>query len=140
MKKSIASKLKFFLSLLLLFSCNNDENRCESTINCTTLLLPILINVNHENGEPAALDEYYAINLVTNKIYDFQNPEDDKARRETGSYLLISDAEIEEIPFDGAPFVFIGKINGKEVIKESYVVGKDCCHIFLISGDREIVI
>jgi hypothetical protein len=37
-------------------------------------------------------------------------------------------------------FWFVGYINGKEVIKEKYLIMADRCHVQMIDGKSEIII
>ena len=54
---------------------------------------------------------------------------------------MIGDNDREHIPiFKPTKLRFQGYVDNREVIKADYMVSFNCCHIGLVSGERELVV
>ena len=124
-------------SLLLFISCE-EENEDNCTVNriCTDIFSTVTIQVTDQNGEPVILDNYYTF-FDQRKRFDFT---DSSFLLGEGVYVVATDNEMPDINFDGTNAVFVGQINGDNVVEEPLILGKDCCHIELVQGKTEIQI
>lgn len=132
-----------FTPLFIAFtSCHNEEEavpeECLQSVACTNILMSFSVSVKTQDNEPVALDEYYSENLLTGQKFNFQDTEYDSIRRKLGSYPLLSDVQYDNVKYQGSPIEFVGKIDGQTVVRAAFLIGKDCCHINLISGDTKI--
>ena len=57
---------------------------------------------------------------------------------QNGRYPIMDDAGLENN--ERINIQFKGFLNGQEVVTENYTVASDCCHVFLVSGNTEIVL
>ena len=57
-----------------------------------------------------------------------------------GTYIVLTDSEINEVSKDGSSFIFRGFIGGIEIVNEAYQIGHDCCHIKLLAGNTGITL
>ena len=57
-----------------------------------------------------------------------------------GIYPLISDAHRIQYQNKTTTLTFKGYINDELVVNQEFKVGADCCHVSLITGNREIVL
>ncbi len=54
-------------------------------------------------------------------------------------YPVVSDGQIPK-PTDSLAVEFFGEINDVVVVRETFVVGHDCCHIFKLRGKDSVVL
>ncbi|WP_375578827.1 hypothetical protein ABWH96_17655 [Marivirga tractuosa] len=136
--KSLQVLLAFMA--LTFFSCeedavNNDDCNLESRI-CTEEFRLILLEITTPQGEPVVLDDFYTF-LDSRKKFEFDL---DDFQLGSGTYPVITDAELEELNREGTTFIFVGEKDGKNLVEHQMVIGHDCCHVQLIEGDNKIVI
>ncbi len=128
-------------SLILFTSCNNDDNEDSKTecsdVFCTLEFRSILINIKDSDGNIVKLDKSEVIDLKSKKIIidEIYN-----GQTSTESYLLYNDQFQNEITNKERELIFKGYINDNEVINSNYVVASDCCHVFLVSGNLDLII
>nr|WKN37512.1 hypothetical protein K4G66_02160 [Tunicatimonas sp. TK19036] len=128
-----------FLPLFLwsiLVGCREDESEsltyCSGVV-CTSELRSVTVSVVNSQEEPVALDRFFILNLANHHPYYFPNPAHDLTIENDGFYSVMSDKYIEEIDSEGTPLLLIGFKDDEVVIREQYDVGRDCCHVYLIS-------
>lgn len=134
-----------FLLILLAFSCSDRSDdviadECTEPIGCTFELRTISITIKNQAGDPYKLDEYYIVKLATGKEIDTKYSADIALQQKFGSYPLLGDSHMKDTNKAGQEFIFTGKKKGKVVIRKSYLIGHNCCHIELKKGDTELVI
>ena len=56
------------------------------------------------------------------------------------SIFLVACHDKDEPTQQDCTITFKGYISNEEVINEEFVVGADCCHVSLISGNTEIIL
>ncbi|MBK6266225.1 hypothetical protein JKA74_14360 [Marivirga sp. S37H4] len=127
----------FLIPLIFLVSCKEEEeDNCAESIVCSDVFISISVNIKDSDGEAVVLDEFYTFIDSRTKIEldrsDFQI--------EKGIYPVATDANEDLIDFEGTNVVFVGKMDGENVIEHPMIIGKDCCHIKLIQGEEEIII
>jgi hypothetical protein len=134
--------LNVMLLPFLLFaqiSCNNDNDSnspCEDVF-CTLDFRTIIVIVKDQNENPVALDSFQVIDLENgNDITILLSPSNFITAQQTGKYPLVNDGSIDEN--QEKQVQFIGFIENQEVVRNNYVVNKDCCHINLTSGNNEL--
>ncbi len=128
------------ISLFLLFqSCSEKDNECD--VSCTEEYRTIVVNIINSEGEPVALDSFKVVDLRNGR--DLSDEPDDQTfqiMRERGNYPVFSDKYVEDYMQEELQIKFTGFIEDVEVVSEIYKVGADCCHIYHVSGDLELVV
>jgi hypothetical protein len=59
---------------------------------------------------------------------------------ENGIYVIFNDSYREAFQNISTDLKFIGVKDSKEVVSADFIVGADCCHVKLISGNRNIIV
>lgn len=125
------------LLFLLVYSCGEkapDEILdCPGNLACTEELRHITYSPM-ENGEPVMLDHYYIKNLDNGQIYQ-SNP---AVIQNEGTYLIVTDLEMDQLRQSGTILRFFGIIDNKIVLETDFKVGKDCCHIVPLGGPYDL--
>ncbi len=108
--------------------------KCMSTSNlCTENYWHIYVSVVHSDGTPVELTDWSVIRVIDSKnmtpLTDGFPP-----------YMLVSDRNKESLFGKDVEVQFQGKVNEKIVVQRNYVIGSDCCHVRLVSGDLKIVL
>ena len=111
------------------------ENPCDPDIMCTMEFRIINLEIRDKAGEAIILDEFYS-EIDGEKI---EIP-DDVYEPNNGIYPVATDGQMDVLDFDGNEVIFYGMLNGKNVVEHKMVIGKDCCHILLVEGEKKITI
>jgi hypothetical protein len=132
---------KISLILMVLFalvasSCKEDDQQNCAAVGCTEEFRTITLTVTDQNGEPVIFDDYYTFIDSRNRF----KIERDTSFLEAGIYPVASDAELNQLSFDGTILTFVGDIDNQNVVEHQMLIGKDCCHISLISGEITVQI
>ena len=123
--------------LFLLFqSCSEKDKECSGV--CTEEYRTIVVEIKDSEGQPVVLDSFKVVELRTGR--DLTIEPGDTYMRERGFYPIFSDRYAREYKQQELQIKFIGNIGGVEVVSEVYKVGADCCHIYYVSGDLELVL
>ena len=130
-----------FLSLILVACNNNDDAEqqdCSEAI-CTHNFVTITVSVKDEAGDAVVLDSFEVLDTATgeNLAKDISAEE---YHNDQGIYPLISDAHRIQYQNKTTTLTFKGYINDELVVNQEFEVGADCCHVSLITGNREIVL
>ncbi|WP_415830520.1 hypothetical protein [Gillisia limnaea] len=134
------SRISLFV-MLLFQSCikGDDVNECPGI--CSEEFRNITVEIKDAEGNPVALDSYRVINTVNgNELSTEINDSEFQYFRENGIYPIFSDLYSEEFRQQEITINFKGYIDEVEVISSNYEVGADCCHVYYISGERELQI
>lgn len=126
------------LAALFLFSfqCNDDRNgSCGRDVICTMDFRSVGITVTDKDGKGVKLDEAYTVRQSTGDVIRDTQPVNDN-----GVYNVLSDNYQKELQNQRDIFTFIGMLNGAEVVRESFTISADCCHIDYVDGNREVTI
>ena len=136
----------FLLSLLsgfFLTACNgifkNDDcNNCEN-VSCTEEFKMIAIDVVDADGNPVVLNDYKITFAKSGDNVSDGDGNDD--RLIYGKYVIATDAMMEDLKCDGTKINFSYSLDGKTYKDETFLIGKDCCHIqWKDSKEQTIVI
>ena len=121
-------------------SCMRDYRHDD--VLCTTEYRMLTVSVKDIHSNPVILSEYFVKKTSTGEIIDFskEDPYMDSINRIQGIYFLSTDGKMDMISRDGTEFEFHGILDSTEIVNEKYIIGKDQCHIFMVSGQTEIVI
>ena len=145
-KKAVSLFPKITLVLISFFivACSKKEGTSEQDCNmvaCTEVFITITVSVKDASGVAIPLDNYEVIvnDSGKNLVEDFNNDEY-QYYKEQGLYPILSDAHRIQLQNSTATITFNGFISENEVVSEEYVVGADCCHVRLISGNTEIIL
>ena len=133
--------------ITLALSCSKGELGSEevqdcSNVNCTEQLAWITLKLIDESGNPVALDRMKVTSMSDGKdLTKTYHPEEWDAARRLGSYAVTGDIDDRYFPkFKHVKLRFQGYIGKRELVKADYVVAFGCCHIGLVSGERELMV
>lgn len=134
-------KTVFKLGILALLailsgSCDDDDDNCV-TVACTEVFVTIEISVVDDSQNPVALDAIIVTDLNSGQDRTIAlSPEEFAYAQSIGVYPLITDGILGDN--EERRLQFKGFQNNEEVISSDYTVATDCCHIALISGERQL--
>ena len=135
-------QLTFVLLLLLLYNCSLcDDNTNDCTnIACTEQFVMITVSIVDQEQNPFILDDYKVTDLDNNIDLTNELKEYYKLYMDDGVYPIFDDRFQQTYQNQEIDLQFIGYVDGQEILNEIYSVGADCCHVYLISGDYEIIV
>lgn len=138
-------KNSFYLCLLILLTGCNEEDvqrteECSAVQVCTEVYMSLILEVKDSQGQPVAFTEYYTTKLTTGQKISYQETNADPARRKLGMYPILTDGDMDQTSLQGADFEFTGIKDGKVLVKKTFKIGHDCCHVKLLSGETMIVV
>jgi hypothetical protein len=116
-------------------SCNHDKhkNNCHD-VACTMIFGAVTIRVTDSDGKPVILNEAYTLREGSNEKITYTG-----TGIENGTYTVIDDSYQKNLVNSTATFYFTGIKDGKEVVKEKFVIGADCCHVSKKEGPESVV-
>lgn len=123
----------FFLGVSVI-ACNDDDSSsagCNGDLVCTEEFRTVVIDILAADGSPASLDEVSVTNLDTDESLTFQWDL-------TPGYAIADDSMLETVDMDGHRIELVGSIAGEEVVRQTFLVGHDCCHVILLEGPTTI--
>lgn len=118
-------------------SCNKHDhhtNPCDGAM-CTAMFVMINTKVTDANGHFVKLDDSYTQRAGNKDVY---RPNQSNLIVDS-SYVVIDDGYLQKMQNQTDTFYFVGLKNGKEVVKEPFVISADCCHVNKQSGKTNIV-
>ncbi|MFD1315623.1 hypothetical protein [Namhaeicola litoreus] len=138
--------MKVYLTILMaimLTTCDNNKEEkidCTDTI-CTMDFRTIAVSLKDNNGNPISLDKFKVTSLDNQKdiTRDLDNFNLEEARK-SGAYPVFGDELREKYQSKEVEVLFEGYIENKKVANLTFLVGADCCHVFLIEGQLEVVL
>jgi len=96
-----------------------------------------VVYVEDSNGSPVVLDSIKVVDITNSRDITLQLDDNQSLR---GFYPIFSDKNAGDYREQQLQIEFSGFIDGLEVVSEIYKVGADCCHVYHISGNLELVI
>lgn len=138
------AKITLILLSFFLLTCS-DKNEpdtevvdCSSTI-CTLNFVTITVSIKDTSDNAVVLDSFEVLDTATgeNLAKDISAEE---YHNDQGIYPLISDAHRIQYQNKTTTLTFKGYINDELVVNQEFEVKADCCHVSLITGNREIVL
>ncbi|WP_379024818.1 hypothetical protein [Parapedobacter deserti] len=134
-----------FITITL--SCSEKELGNEAILNCKSVpctyeLRWIAVKLVDQSENPVALDRMKVTRVADGKdLTKTYHSDEWNTFTRLGSYPVTGDNDHGDIPkFKHTKLRFQGYIGNREVVKGDYVVTFDCCHIALVSGERELVV
>ncbi len=129
---------------LFLLGCNNsdDNNNPEcNNIACTLEFRTITVHIIDDLANPVALDGIKVTisengNDITREISDLEW----QLFRQNGTYPLFGDEYTKDYQNMELEINFKGFINDLQVVSSNFIVGANCCHVILISGNTNLII
>ncbi|MGB3584952.1 MAG: hypothetical protein WBA23_00360 [Tunicatimonas sp.] len=131
------------VAVLICISCTEDEGSEISAVDrcrydnqprlCTSNLAFIPIYLKDQDSNPIALD-HFSVN--GDNYYDENIPSE--TDRNSGRYIIFSDNDAQFIEVGGSKFLFKGMVSDKVIVNETYTVGYNCCHVFLLSENDTV--
>lgn len=125
--------MKMILILLVMIatvSC--DRTSCARNVACTEEFRSIGVNIRAIDGAPVALDMYTVVDGEDELALDAN------VDMERGWHVIFTDAFQSQYENREVTLTLTGYIDGTVVVNQDFVVGADCCHVFLVSGPEEI--
>ncbi len=118
---------------LFAFSCEETEplSDCNTDLICTEIFQTIIFSPVDQNDNAIRLDRYYSQNLDNGNTYDYQATD---LAQSSEVYVVITDAEINQVQSTGTTIRFFGEADGNIVIEQDFVIGHDCCHVMVLDG------
>lgn len=132
------------LIVLLVSNCNDsdveDEPDC-ADIACTQEYRTITVNVKDREGNAVALDRFSVVILPneTDITADWSDNEIELMAK-NGVYPLFSDKYSNTYRNKQIEINFKGYLDDKQVLDANYTVGADCCHVFLVDGETNLIV
>jgi len=123
----------------LLLSCNDETNSDKldcSSISCTFELRSIVLEITDAKGGAVILDDYHSF-IGSRTKFKIDKSSDSRFQ---AFYPVATDSNMDLLEAEGTIVIFVGIIDGKNVVEHQMLIGKDCCHIQLIEGATEIVV
>ncbi len=138
-------KNSFYLCLLILLTGCNEEDvqrteECPTDRACYEVFMSLNLEVKDTKAQPVAFTEYYTTKVVTGQKISYQETNADPARRKLGMYPILNDGDMDQTNLQGEDFEFTGIKDGKVLVKKTFKIGHDCCHVKLLSGETVIVV
>ncbi|MCF2446235.1 hypothetical protein L0657_19920 [Dyadobacter sp. CY345] len=136
----------YFLLILISSNCKKevdeatDPCNCTTAVNCTENYITLVLTVTNTSGQPVDLDDYYTTKISTGEKINLKNAEFDSLRGTMGEYPILADGQKDMTEKCGTDFEFTGIKNGNEIVKRTYKIGHDCCHVKILEGDPNIII
>lgn len=132
------------LIVLLVSNCNDSEVEDQpdcADIACTEEYRTITVNVKDQDGNAVALDRFTVVVLPneTDITSDWSDSEIELMAK-NGVYPLFSDKYSNTYRNKQIEINFKGYIDDKQVLDANYTVGADCCHVFLVDGETNLVV
>ena len=127
--------------MIIFFGCTNDDKSDCSDMACTEVFKTITVSIKNSNGNPIALDRFEVTIFdsgtdITRNV----NETEYELMKQNGVYPLFGDENSEEYENKELKIIFKGFIDSQEIVNSNYNVGADCCHVFLIDGNTELII
>ena len=142
MKATVLIRLTLIiLSTIFLLSCNDSESGCEdilADVICTEQFVSLRVTVKDKNGIPITLDRFEVINMENNVDIALHYNTGSIYIPRCGQYPLASDGDVAYN--ENLHLIFKGYLDDQTVVEINYIVSADCCHIFLVSGNLEIIV
>lgn len=110
-----------------LFGCNtfgNEDDCGDCPGACTFDLRYIIINIQDTDGNPVELAAYNVIIKKTNEELNITFKSSDKGR-----YVIAGDNHMDKLACNGTKVEFNYSLDGVKYNSETFLIGKDCCHI-----------
>ncbi|RTE55066.1 hypothetical protein EHW67_00410 [Arenibacter aquaticus] len=132
------------LIVLLVSNCNDsdveDQPDC-ADIACTQEYRTITVNVKDREGNAVALDMFSVVILPneTDITADWSDNEIELMAK-NGVYPLFSDKYSNTYRNRQIEINFKGYLDDKQVLDANYTVGADCCHVFLVDGETNLIV
>ena len=123
-----------FLLILTFFACSCTQNvaPCPLDIACTEEFRSIGVTILDSAGTPVTLDRYSVFESGNELAIDFN------LGLGEGWHTIFSDTYQMTYQNQEVTITLEGYLGGEMVVNQDYVVGADCCHVFLVSGPEEI--
>jgi hypothetical protein len=129
--------LSFFLLTFLVCDCDRDKKTDCSVAICTDEFRFITILIKHSTDSSAViLTGYKVFRVSDNKDITISND----LNFPPGYYPLVSDSQLALLRNSTVEIEFQGFVQNLLIIKKRFVVGADCCHVSLVSGESVVYI
>jgi len=127
------------LSTVISLSCMRHRH---DDIMCTEEYRMLTVTIKDSQSNPVILSDYFVKKTSTGEIIDFshEDPFMDSINKVQGIYFLCTDGMMGMTSKSGTEFEFHGIMDTTEIVNEKYLIGNDQCHVFLLSGQTNIVI
>ncbi|MFY0673390.1 MAG: hypothetical protein JXQ87_08290 [Bacteroidia bacterium] len=121
-----------FVFSLLFTACDDifDPNDCENCrrVACTEEFKMIAISLVHKDGDAFEVDDYKITYTETGNEVDLNSSNNDELIA-PNTYVIATDAMMDALDCEGTSITFAYNLKDGTNGKESFLVGKDCCHI-----------
>lgn len=135
-------KIRTSICLLLFASfltrCeNHSPSDCTNRV-CTDVFMGISIHIKYRaDDKPVTLTDYKVIRTSDNMDLTRKNP---NPGENNGYYNVVDDSSTGLIRNSLNEVEFQGFIEDQMVVQNRFVIRPDCCHVYLVSGETEVLI
>lgn len=119
-----------FAIFTTLMACSSGDDPVE--VNCTEEFRMIGVKVTGEE-----LTDFYTLRVSTGDTIRFTNGDTYPL---VNWYPILDDSFQPILEGSEEEFLFVGELDGPEVLRETYVIGADQCHIYRQSGPQAIAL
>ncbi len=109
------------------------QKSCEGVM-CTMMFASVMIQVQDASGAAASLDSA----TVSSEKLGISMPA--KPGLSGGSYTIVDDSQVRQLAQRSGTVTFRGYRNGREAVREDFVVKADCCHVSKVSGPDAVTL
>lgn len=115
--------------------------RKKDNMPCNEIFKTLTVTVKNKKGKPVALDKIEVKRLDTNKdITSKLVGSEWVIHQKWGSYPVYNDLFVKQDKGKSLTVNLKGYVNENQIVNTNIVVGADDCHIFYVSGNRNITI
>lgn len=119
----------------------NPKKDCPKDLLCTMDYKMIVIDVKEEEEGYFYLDSVGVFYTDQPDRNFYLKSYEEMITEQSGFGLLLAeDANMMHLEKTGTKLTMAGFKGGKEVFRQNYIVGHDCCHVVLLSGPKEILL
>ena len=122
-------------------SCMSHRHKNDDRL-CTTEYRMLTISIKDINAKPVQLSDYFVRKTSTGEIIDFakESPYIDSINRLQGIYFICTDGMMGMTSLQGTEFEFHGMLDSAEIVNEPYIIANDECHVYMLTGNPEIIL
>jgi hypothetical protein len=130
-RQTTISMLAALLLLTGIVACKSSgglagEASCEG-VTCTMQFAAVTVAIHDAKGYPAALDSVVTFNAAGARVRKSRG-------NASGIYAILDDSYRKALTNRKETFSVRGYRRGRELVRESFSLGADCCHVRKISG------
>lgn len=109
------------------------QQSCEGVM-CTMMFAAVTVGVQDADGAAVTLDSA----RVSSDKLGVSMPA--KGGLDGTGYTIVDDSQVKQLAQRQGTVTFTGFRDGKEVVRQDFVVKADCCHVSKVSGPDVVIV